>query len=220
MYQVGDFGKADTIAVLCRGQSLSHVGEFSDFTYCYLVGQFTNALKSLSVHLDEKIIVQIINKSSPKVSKKLASAIGIVDIQCNFTGWKNRSLSIGRKKLYNRICKINPWAKIHLAPPGIRDVRPRDKDGFIKWCTTGLYAVDLAAFWKPKEILIYGLDFYSVPYWKKELIDVSWKKNRKRGSSMIYNFNAIVRRDPNISFKIFTHCKSVQKTDNLTVVCL
>jgi len=219
MYQVGDFNKVDTIAVLCRGKSLSYVKKSNDFDYCYTVGEFTNALKSLLPLLKGKTIVPIINKSATKLNKKLSLRAGILDIQCNFTGWKDLPISAPRQRLYNQIRKSNSWAKVHLAPPGIRDNRPQDKNGPVKWNTTGLYAVDLAAFWKPREILIYGLDFYSVPYWKKESIDASWKKNMRRRSAMLHNFNAIVRRDLDISFKIFTYCK-VKSANNVTVVRL
>ncbi len=218
MYKVGSFELLDKIAVLCRGQSVACVKKYNDFDQCYIVGQFDRTLDVLGKYLKGKKIVQVINKSTIKISKKIHNRFDVDDIQCNFTGWLDRPLSPARQKIYKSIKKQNSWASVHLAPPGIRERRPCDKNGFIRWETTGLFAVDLATFWQPKEVWIFGLDFYSSSYFRKEKVSVDIKKNKKRKKSMLYNFNKIVERDDNIHFSIFTKCRGIKSnSSNLTV---
>lgn len=219
MYSFGDLSKIERIAVLCRGQSVSHIAKCNDFDSCYIVGQFDGTLKVLGSYLLGKNIVQVINKSTTKISKKIHDKYNVNDIQCNFDGWLHRPPSSGRMDLYNKIKKQNKWAQVHLAPPGIRERRPCDKKGLpMKWQTTGIYAVDLAAFWQPKEIWIFGLDFYASPYFKKEKIHAGLKKNKLRKKAMLHNFKKIVERDTDISFSLFTKCKDIKSNGSNLLV--
>ncbi len=218
MYSIADFRTLDTIAVLCRGKSVAHIAKRNNFEACYIVGQFDHTLPALKKYLMGKKIVQVINKSTTKVSKKIHDVFHVDDIQCNFTGWIDRPLSPARQNIYKMVKKQNKWANVHLAPPGIRERRPSDKNGVIKWATTGMYAVDLATFWQPKEVWIFGLDFYAAPYFKKEKVHVGLKKNKGRKKEMIHNFVKIVERDENISFRIFTKCKEVESNGSNLVV--
>ena len=218
MYKIADFESMEKITVLCRGQSVSYIAKNNNFDACYIVGQFDHTLKSIGKHLAGKKIVQVINKSTIKVNRKIHDKFNVNDIQCNFTGWIDRPLSSARKKIYKTVKMKNSWARVHLAPPGIRERRVSDKNGVIKWATTGIYAVDLASFWRPKEIWIFGLDFYAVPYFKKEKVHVAFKKNKGRKKGMLYNFKKIVERDSNISFSLFTKCKDIKSNGSNLMV--
>lgn len=214
MFNCGDFQNCDSIAVLCRGASLSFLSQAAEnFSNCFLVGQFNNALKHIRKSIRDKNIVQIINKSTTQTIESICKEYNIKDLQCNFDGWLDRELSPGRKDLYRKICKQNPWLKTHLAPPGIRERRGTTVD----WATTGIFAVDLAAFFQPKRIIIFGLDFYEADYFVKERVHSSLKTNRSRGKEMRKRFLAIVERDSNISFVMYTKSSKIAGLDNLTI---
>ena len=128
-YKISSFLKLPVLAVLCRGASLSHVEKIhKNFNHCFTVGQFGKALPKLKCLLG-KNIVPIINKSTIQSNKKLCSVFNIKDLQCSFDGWLHRPMSAGRRKLFNKIKKVNPWLSVHEAPPGIRERR-----GEVDWC--------------------------------------------------------------------------------------
>ncbi len=210
--QIDSFLNSPTLAVLCRGSSLSYVREVCDkFDNCFLVGQFNKSLPKLQC-LKGKNIVPIINKSTIQLSEKLCKKFGIKNLQCTFDGWLTRPMSENRRKLFNKIKKSNPWLSVYEAPPGIRERR-----GDVDWCTSGIYAVDLAAFYQPKEIIIVGLDFYDSGYFVKEKVHVSIKKNRSRRKEMMSMMSRIIKRDNNIQFKIYTRSGYSLQCDNVEI---
>lgn len=219
MYLVKDFNFSDRIAVIARGASAYYIQAANDFEDCFLVGQFTNALKddSLATSLSSKKIVQLVNKSSITTDPLTCKRFGILDLQCNFAPDSSGQLSSGKTNVYKKIIKANSHLKVHLGPRGIKERRARPPK---TWATTGLYAVDLAAFFRPKEVWIFGLDFYESDYFSSERVNVSIASNRKRKSSMIQNFYGILKRDSNTKFKIHTYCKFTIKKPNLEVIQL
>jgi hypothetical protein len=213
LYKVADFSNVDSIAVLCRGKSIEYLKNiYSDFNHCFLVGQFDNALKKISKYLTNKKIVQIINKCAIKPCKKKLMKINIQDIQCNFGSYFGEEMDIDKKRLYKKILKLNAWAKVHLVPLGLCARRP-----FKKWCTCGIYGVDMAAFYQPKKIIILGLDFYCSEYFSREKIQTTIASNKKRKNEMISNLYDIINRDKNIMFYLYTKCKELKSKDNLVV---
>jgi len=213
MYKVASFFDLSTLAVLCRGSSLSCLDEMHDqFDHCFIVGQFDKALIRLGSFLQGKKIVPIINKSTIQTSKKVCKRFGIRDLQCTFDGWIDRPMSKGRRQLFQKIKSSNPWLTTHAAPPGIRERR-----GDVDWCTSGIYAVDLAAFLRPKHIIVVGLDFYEADYFAREKVHVSLKKNRKRQDEMLQMFDRIAARDSDTKFDIYTKSTHVRPRDNIRI---
>lgn len=213
MYKTFDFNKSDSIGVICRGSSVSRLDLISsEFSECFLVGQFNNALRKMGKHLKGKHIVQVLNKCAIDPDKKMYTRMGITDLQCNFGSYFGEKLSKGKTDLYRKICKTNKWAKVHLVPEGFTARRPMDR-----WCTAGIFAVDLAAFFRPKNIHIIGLDFYHSPYFMKEKLRASQKINRKRADEMISNFKLIAQRDEDIDFHLLTTCKKIESSKNIHV---
>lgn len=219
MYLVKDFNSSSRISVIARGESARHIHKVNDFEDCFLVGQFTNALADCSMvtSLSSKKIVQIVNKSSIKTDKATCNRYGIRDLQCSFAPNINGGLSSGKTKVYKKIVKANKHLKVHLGPCGIKERQAKPPKS---WATTGLYAIDLAAFFGPKEIWIFGVDFYESGYLCNERVNVSIESNRKRKKSMITNLYGIVNRDSDIKFTIFTHCKSLISQNNLEIILI
>ncbi len=215
MYKVDNFWNLSSVGVLCRGKSLKYVGEAQHlFEHCFIVGQFENALKRIGKHLKNQKIVQVVNKSTIQTKKSVCQKYGIVDVQCNFDGWKTREISVNKKALFKKIVRANPWMTVHLAPPGIRERRGETVD----WATTGIYTIDLAAFLQVKKIVVVGLDFYESDYFISERVKASYKTNRKRSKEMRKYFNAIVDRDKQIEFVVYTSSKRLKEKENLSIV--
>lgn len=214
MYKINNFYNSDIIAVLGRGKSVRYISHKTEFVDCFLVGQFSVGMNDLEDSLMSKNIVQVVNKVSIKTDKNMFSKFGIKDIQCNIAPDMNGNLSKAKTKVYKRVVSSNKHATVHLGPKGIKERRVREVK---TWVTTGLYAIDLAAFFQPKEIWIFGVDFYDSGYFAKEKINVSIKSNRKRKKDMLKNLHGIVKRDRKIEFKIFTTSHSIKSGDNLYV---
>ena len=215
MYKIGDFNKENRISVLCRGKSLVHLSKIhEEIDACFIVGQFKQAFKRLNRYMYGKKIVPIINKSCIEVPKNLSEKMGIKDVQCNFAVTKP-----SLEKLHRRAIRKNPWAKVHVAPIEINDrkIRTTRKQSKPTWATTGMMAIDLATLFKPKEIWILGLDFYTCKYFSKEKLNTSIDRNRGRKKIMLKYFYGILKRDPDIHFTLFTKAKKIKKHDNLTV---
>ena len=55
MYSCGDFGKAGSIGIVCRGLSAGHLKDIiHEFDYCYIVGQFDKSLLKLGKLIRDK----------------------------------------------------------------------------------------------------------------------------------------------------------------------
>jgi hypothetical protein len=223
-YLIGDYSNVDRITVLGRGASLGHIPEIKDeIDNCFFVGNCRHALKKLRKSISGKKIVRVMNKLDTQTHKETFERFNIKDIQCNFDGWLDREIPPSRTVIYDKIKDRNPWAAVHLAPRGIRERRPLDPSGEpIGWATTGLFALDLAAFWQPKEIIVIGIDFYHSNYFAVETMmrhmESSIGQNRKQAQKMIDNFYAIVSRDKHIKFTIYTACRKIKSRENLKVV--
>lgn len=214
VYKTCTFKKADTITVLCRGASLEYIPKISSkIDKCFLVGQFDNALSKIGQYLLGKHIVQVVNKRATQTNRNICRKYNIQDIQLNFDGWLHRPPSEGRVQLYRKIQQNNPWATVHLAPPGIRERRGEKVD----WATTGIYTVDLSCFYLPKRIIICGLDFYESDYFIHERIQSGPKDNKGRTKDMVDKFLAILERDSNVIFEIYTKSRSLPKLPNLII---
>jgi len=216
LYSIKDFYCSDRIAIIARGASAAYVCQENDFDDCFLVGQFVNAFKDeqLAKCLLCKNIVQVVNKSSIKTDRPTCERFNILDLQCNFAPDKKGNLSPAKTRVYNRIVSKNRHLKVHLGPRGIKERRVKPPKS---WATTGLYAVDLAAFFHPKEIWTFGVDFYESGYFSQERIHVSIESNKKRKKDMIKNLYGIVRRDSDIDFHVYTSSNSLESMNNLYI---
>jgi hypothetical protein len=221
MYDIGDPNKFSTIAVLCRGGSLGYTKKVADlFDFCYLVGQFNESGQKLHKIIEDKKVVSVMNKSAIRTSSVVCNMLGITDVQTTLGGWRERELEGKRKQLFEKMIRLNKWLKFHEAPPGLRESRPILDGGPIGWATTGIFTVDLACFWKPKNVVILGLDFYYSDYFSREKAHSSIEKNKKNQSNkMIKEFMAIVSQRNKINFTIFTKFTGLEQTPkNLKVV--
>ena len=224
-YNCCDFSKVDSIGVICRGQSLGSIGEYKEnFKNIFVVGQHLNSFDIIGKHIADSNIVRVSGATFFKPSKRylrLYNAYNMRDIQTALDPTKSPRKELKFKKMKETHKGV---LEAHPMPVGMLDRNKRFiskkkyGNGKITYPTIGLFGVDLASAYKPKEIHVIGLDFYCVPQLSKECANVSWKKNMAKGDSMREHFNLICEEEKDIQFYLYTCCKKVESTENLKVI--
>jgi len=221
IYQCGNASGLDKIGVICRGASLGKIGEYKKhFTYSFLVGQHEESLKIIGKHLKKSKLIQvtggIIFKTNPLVCEKY----NIIDMQVAM----DPTLSQRKAHKFKRNRKKNRWLKVHPLPSAFksRNNRFRSKRKVSEspgaYPTTGLFGVDLAASFEPKNIHIIGLDFYCSSYFARERFQVSASKNRGRTAEMIEFFKLLCKTEKDINFHLYTCCNTIKSKENLHII--
>lgn len=205
-----DLWKTKHLGVLCRGDSLRMLPRIADkFTKCFLVGQFDLALRRVGRHLQDKEIVQVINKCIGKTKSGICKAYNIQDLQSTLGG---KELSPQREVLYRKFVRMNKHAKVHLAPPNSRALR-----GKVLYVTTGIFALDVIGYWKPKHIWLVGMDFYDSRYFQAEARNGSGRISRGRREKMVQAFWDIADKYPNTNFHVYTNSQLIKTKGNVSV---
>jgi hypothetical protein len=222
-YNCCDFSKVDKIGVLCRGKSLGVIDKYKDyFKNSFVVGQHYRSFKLIGKSLKGYNLVKVWGSTFNKPSrgyKKQYEKFNIRDMQT----YLDPTLSPRKSYKFKKITKRND---------GILEVFPRPLNFLdrnkriiakanrkkITHPTIGMFAVDLAAAYKPNDIYIIGLDFYSAPDFVKEKKHISTEKNSIRESSMIEYFRLLCSEEKDIKFHLYTRCKRIKSENNLEVV--
>jgi hypothetical protein len=221
-----DFSKVNSIGIICRGRSLGSIGKYKDyFNNSFIVGQHYKSLKLVGDHLLDSNIVKIWGSTFNKPSrgyKKQYAHYGIKDMQT----YLDPNLSDRKNYKFEKIKKRND---------GILEVFPRptnflerNKRFILKrehrrgerlhHPTIGLFSVDLAAAYKPKDIHIIGLDFYQAPDFVAEKKHIDTHRNAPRGACMIEYFKLLCKEERDIDFHLYTCCNKIKSQGNLKVI--
>jgi hypothetical protein len=87
---------------------------------------------------------------------------------------------------------------------------------------TGILGVLLATSFSPKEIYIFGLDFYESEYFAGNLLEEITSKHKKELLSMKESFkkifNIIIKNNKKINFTVFTKAKLKIKSKNIKII--
>jgi hypothetical protein len=87
---------------------------------------------------------------------------------------------------------------------------------------TGILGVLLATSFNPKEIYIFGLDFYESEYFAGNLLEEITTKHKKELLSMKESFkkifNIIIKNNKKINFTVFTKAKLKIKSKNIKII--
>jgi len=225
-YNCCDFGKVDSIGVLCRGKSLGSIGKYKEnFKNIFLVGQHYRSLKLIGEHIDGSNIVKIWGSTFNKPSngyKKQYAKYNIRDMQT----YLDPNLSDRKAYKFKKITKTNHGLLEVFPKP--TDFNERNKRFILKrdhrrgerlhHPTIGLFAVDMACAYKPKQVNIIGLDFYCASDFVEEKRHISTKKNFCRGPSMIEYFVLLCKEEPDIQFNLYTCCRKIKSNRNLNII--
>jgi hypothetical protein len=224
-YSCCDFYSVDSIGVLCRGKSLGSIGKYKDnFKNIFLVGQHYRSVKLIGEHIEGSNIVKVWGSTFNKPSngyKKQYVKYNIKDMQT----YLDPTLSDRKAYKFKKISKRNDGLLSVFPRPldfNSRNMRFFDKRKAANkktgHPTIGLFAVDMAAAYKPKDIHIIGLDFYQADDFVYEKKHMSNESNRGRGPTMIEYFQCLCEEEKDINFHLYTCCKKIKSSGNLKVI--
>ena len=224
-YNCCDFHKVDKIGVICRGKSLGTIGKYKDnFKNTFVVGQHVESFKMIGKHLENCNIVKIWGSGfhTPcKEEKEICSHYNIRDLQSTLRPHSSERKAYKYKKIqkrYSGILETYPLPiNIHNRNERILHKRKLG-NGKLSYPTLGLFGVDLASAYKPKEVHIIGLDFYCAPYLTNEKLNANFDKNVERGPNMIEYFKLLCKEETDIKFYLYTCCKIIESEGNLKVI--
>ena len=159
-----------------------------------------------------------------KEERKQCSEYNIKDLQTTLNplisdrkAYKYRKI----QKRYEGILETYPIPSNLREERNIRFLAKRKHgNGRITYPTLGLFAVDLASAYKPREIHIIGLDFYCTPYFTKEKNNVGMSSNLKRSPNMIEYFKLLCKEEKHIKYYLYTCCNTIKSKGNLEVIGL
>jgi len=224
-YNCCDFHNINSIGVICRGKSLGSIGKYKDnFKNTFVVGQHVASFDLIGEHLENCNIVKIWGSMFHKPEKRerwQCSHYNIRDLQSTLSPEVSERKAYKYKKIQKRYKNI---LKIHSMPIGIyeRNKRILHKrnlgNGKLSYPTLGLFGVDLASAYKPKEVHIIGLDFYCSPYLTNEKLNANFVINVKRGPNMIEYFKLLCKEESEIQFYLYTCCNKIKSEGNLKVI--
>jgi len=219
-YSCCDFYNVDSIGVLCRGKSLGCIGKYKEnFKNNFVVGQHYKSFQIMGEHLMGSNIVKIHGSTFNKPSrgyKKQYEKWNIRDMQTYLTP----SLSDRKAYKFKKITKRNKgYLQVYPLPENFKTRNEGyNANGKLNHPTIGLFAVDLAAAYKPKEVHIAGLDFYQAPYLAIEKMHISVASNKKRAEGMMNYFKYICKKEKDIKFYLYTCCRTIKSHKNLKVI--
>lgn len=220
IYGVCNFSKLDDIGVVCRGKSLGKIGRYKEyFKNCFIVGQHLESFKKIGKHFCDSNIVKVHGSVYTKFkrhNRSMDREYNIIDMQT----YLDPTLSKRKKYKFKKICGKNKWMTVYPRPVNFLD---RNRKLFpaaprVGHPTLGLYGVDLAAAYRPKNIHIIGLDFYYLKDFTEERMQAPHWKNKPKGPFMINYFMGLCKKEKDIKFHLYTCHKDIKSKDNLKVI--
>lgn len=224
-YNCCDFSQVDSIGVICRGQSLGSIGKYKKhFENTFVAGQHLRSFEIIGKHLKDSNIVRVVGNTFFRMSddyKDLYNKYNIKDMQTALSLIASERKALKLRKLKNQHKDV---LEVHSIPTNMRErnkrfiLKRKHTNGKISYPTIGLFSVDLACLYKPKDIHIIGLDFYCANVFVKEDINRSWRKNKSRSDGMIEYFKLLCKEEKDINFHLYTCCKRIKSNGNLRVI--
>ena len=215
----------ENFGVILKGASVARLPQVSNkFDHCFMVNNFDKNVNNdhseysiVAPELKGKQIVHFVNRlSTAPLRPKHYEELGIRNIQ--FSKAELDGLLKGMKVFYEG-CGLT----CHLLPEellGYNDFFQGVGNYAKKHPNTGVLAIIYAAHMlKPKNLWVVGLDFYQNDYlfrrpWQAPLKQQKAKMDR---TNMVEHFIDVVRRSPDVNFKMITNA-SLPKIKNLEIV--
>jgi hypothetical protein len=210
------------ITVLGRGESLNAFKYYNQNLNCenILLTNFekNDILKSnLKKKLIRKKIIFLNNiiESPPSILSTAGLSINSVYV-ARFNNTSKHKL-LKQKRINYRLDSL--IGKTNYLPNSIQKFLIKESNINLN---TGLLGVMLATSFKPKEIFIFGLDFYESEYFAGNLLEEMTLQHKKELLSMKESFkkifNTIVKKNKKINFTVFTKAKLKIKSKNIKII--
>jgi len=226
----------ENFAVLLKGKSLEILPKYIQcFNKCFIVSDFEYELPIIGKHIMGMEIVHFTNRyhqSSLKKSTYYEYSIKHIQLGQSF---RINHYRLIRTYIYHKI--KNNILKVHLLPNKLNKFDENlPPEYFYKFPNTGLLAVLYALeIIKPKNLWIFGLDFYSADYLtlqqegnysasikNPELniefnssIRLDMQKQKIDRLDLPGLFNRLVKKNKDINIHIATYYSGLEKSDNL-----
>lgn len=223
------------IAILGRGESLMRYVDFSHlYDEIYIVNNFTKEINLIGdVHFKNKCVNHIVGRGKNNLELSLYKKLGINFIQTNsfrlkdFVGISNFPIPIKPLNSSMRERGFPPLAwDIYLKYkddfPNYKELikfvenkhkkdieeRIRKKKSIRAWPTTGLLSIDFVLFLKnPKEIHLFGFDFYEKEYMIK---DIGYKDRGLKPEMMKYYLQQLINEFNKTRFLYYGYCEKFE----------
>jgi len=226
-YNCGDFSKKDSLGVVCRGASLRHIEKYKKhFKNTFVVGQHVKSFNMIGDSFKGCNLVKVwgSNFHKPcKIEREQCRKYNIRDLQSTLDPTKSDRKAYKYKKIkkrYDGILETFPMPK-NMRDRNSRILHKRKHgNGKLNHPTLGIFSVDLASAYKPKEIHIIGLDFYCADYLVQEKLHAGLTTNVKRAPNMIEFFQLLCAEDKDIKYYLYTCCDKIKSNGNLKVISL
>lgn len=161
--------RPDNFAVLLKGASLENLPDYvSEFEHCFIVSDYDDELKIVGDDLLGKNIVHFTNRSKQaSLSKANYLKYGITNIQLGQVFRYNHFRLLEAKLHYGLLMA---GLKTHFLPEKLLCYHNGLGNEYkLKFPNTGIisliYALEMI---RPKNLWVFGLDFYSAPYMAKQ----------------------------------------------------
>jgi len=224
-YTCCDFSNVDKIGVVCRGKSLGSIEKYKkNFKNSFVVGLHVESFKLIGKSFKGSNIVKIWGKTNHRPceeEKNICSKYKIRDMQTTHSPHLSSRKELKYRKAVNA---YNDILKVHTMPLNMKDRNNRIihkrklGDGKLSYPTLGLFSVDLASAYQPKEVHVIGLDFYCAPYFAKEKANGKNSTNVKRSPTMLEFFKLLCAEDRGITYHLYTCCDKIKSDGNLIVI--
>ena len=222
----------ENFGVILKGSSVAGLPKISDkFENCFIVNNIdknkNNQESEYSIiapYIKGKKVAHFVNRlQTAPLLREHYQELAIKNIQ--FT-----KLQLDPQLAYMKNVYESYGLECHMLPPELLEynkyfadkyyLQPGDSNYSKKHPNTGVLSVIYAAhILKPKNLWIAGLDFYQSDYlfrrpWHNPLENQQLKM---KNTDMVGHFVDIVKRNPDVNFKMMTNCNNLPEMENLEI---
>ncbi|PCJ22116.1 MAG: hypothetical protein COB04_01300 [Gammaproteobacteria bacterium] len=160
----------DNLAVLLKGTSLEKLPEYSDqFEHCLIVSDYDDELAMIGKSLQDKNIIHFTNRSKQaSLSKKNYKKYNISNIQLGQV-FRLNHYRLMESMIHYKLMGIQ--LNVHSLPEKLLSYgEGLGEEYSLKFPNTGIlsliYSLEMI---RPRNLWVFGLDFYSTPYMAKQV---------------------------------------------------
>ena len=213
----------DTFGVLLKGRSLELLPKYHlNFDKCFIVSDFDDELRTMRDYVKGKQIIHFTNRSrQAQLNAANYRDLNITHIQ---TGQVFRFNHF--RLIYARMYRLfqNPFVRFCFLPEHLLDLNKDFPPEYaLKYPNTGILAAIFAILEiRPKNLWVFGLDFYESDYMESQTQDPGLPRTAQNDKivrlGLKDHFMSIVERNQDTNVFMGTDCSDIPDLPNLTRV--
>lgn len=211
--------RPNSFAVLLKGRSIELLKKYSyEFKKCFLVNNFDKEIELLGDYLREKDCVHFVNRlMTAPLTKENYKNYRIRDIQLckTTTRW---DFSLLRAKWYYKYLGLNT----HMLPKRLLRFNKMFGEEYAnKYPNTGVLAIIFALeILRPKNLWIFGLDFYQSDYLVRRAhqnpIEIQQAKMKRINLASV--MATVFKKYKDVNINMVTYYDSFPETENVKII--